>query len=262
MEDIIHALILGLLQGFTEFLPVSSSAHLVLLPKLMGWKDFGLAFDIALHAGSLLAIISYFCRDRQFKASFLQLSVWQLFRLIIVATIPVGLAGLLFKGYIATTLRSVTAIVVTTIVFGLLLGVSYYRNGKFTKHLQVNHLSLAAAFIIGCAQAIAIIPGVSRSGITLTAGLFLGFDILVASRFSFMLAIPVIILASAKQGLELINASQLLLSAPILTAGLLSSAVSSYGFVLLFFKYVPKIGMWPFVIYRVLLGALLCFISC
>jgi undecaprenyl-diphosphatase len=262
MDDIIHALILGLLQGFTEFLPVSSSAHLILLPKLMGWKDFGLAFDIAIHTGSLIAILSYFWRDRQFKASFLKLDLYKLLGLIVVATIPVGLAGLLFKHYVAINLRSVDTIVITTILFGVLLGVGYYYYIKHNKHLNVKQLSFKLALLIGCAQAIAIIPGVSRSGVTLTAGLLLGLDLFVASRFSFVLAIPVIILAGGKQLVELIMANQLLLNIPILLSGFLSSAITSYGFVFLFFKYLRKIGMWPFVIYRILLGTLLCLISC
>lgn len=263
MSDIIHALLLGLLQGFTEFLPVSSSAHLILLPKFMGWQDFGLPFDIAIHVGSLIAIISYFFRDQQSKKSFSAIKYTKLFWLIIIATIPAGLIGLLFKHAIENYARSVELIAITTIVFGVILGVSYFYNKRNNKNLDITQLSIKYAILIGIAQAIAIIPGVSRSGITLSAGLFLGFNMLAASRFSFLLSIPVIFLAGAKQGLDLIMNDQLtLLSTPILISGFLSSMVSSFVFVFLFFKYVNKIGMWPFVIYRILLGSLLWLISC
>ena len=208
MHDILQACLLGLVQGFTEFLPVSSSAHLILLPKLMGWQDFGLPFDIAIHIGSLFAIVGYFFKDRVFKLNYRNLL------LVIIATIPVGLSGLLFKKIIAHN---------------------------------------------GCAQAIAIIPGVSRSGITLTAGLFLGFTSAFAARFSFLLAIPVIFLAGGLQLLELImdHSSINMQFIPILISGFLSSMISSLVFVWLFLKFIKQIGMWPFVIYRTLLGSLL-----
>lgn len=262
MNDIIQAILLGLLQGFTEFLPVSSSAHLILLPKFMGWQDFGLSFDVVIHLGSLVAIISYFLKDQQFKQKFSSRSYYKLFWLITLATIPVGLSGLFFKHLIEHSARSIQLIAITTIVFGLILGVAYYYNQRNKMDLNIKQLSIKYALLIGLAQAIAIIPGVSRSGITLTAGLLLGFDIFSASRFSFLLAIPVIFLAGAKQSLDLIINNQLILNMPILIAGFLSSMISSFMFVFLFFKYINKIGIWPFVIYRVFLGSLLWIISC
>ncbi len=262
MNDIIHALLLGLLQGFTEFLPVSSSAHLILLPKFMGWQDFGLPFDIAIHIGSLVAIISYFLIDQEFKKNFSLATYSRLFLLIIVATIPVGLSGILFKHFVENDLRSIVLISITTIVFGIALGLAYIWNQRTKKTFSMQKLSIKYAILIGCAQAIAIIPGVSRSGITLTAGLFLGLNMLDAGKFSFLLAIPVIFLAGALQSIELIMNHQLVLNIPIIITGFISSMISSFVFVFLFFKYVRQIGMWPFVIYRIALGSLLWLISC
>ncbi|MGI9215225.1 MAG: undecaprenyl-diphosphate phosphatase, partial [Gammaproteobacteria bacterium] len=209
MSSILHALLLGLLQGFTEFLPVSSSAHLILLPKFMQWEDFGLPFDITIHLGSLLAIIIYFMYNKQFKQNLQAISMTRLFKLLVIGTIPVGLSGLLFKDYIEHYSRSIELISITTMVFGILLGVSYYvylnkdKVNKF-KCLNFKDFSIKFALLIGLSQAIAIIPGVSRSGVTLTAGLLLGFNLLAASRFSFLLAIPVILSAGFKQSLDLI----------------------------------------------------------
>lgn len=251
MNQILQACLLGLVQGFTEFLPVSSSAHLILLPKLMGWQDFGLSFDIAIHFGSLIAIVFYFLKDQIFKLNYKNLL------LVIVATIPVGLSGLLFKKFIENNMRSITLIAITTALFGIVLGISYWWNKHINKNLGVSHLSIKSAILIGCAQALAIIPGVSRSGITLTAGYALGFNGTVAAKFSFLLAIPVIFLAGSLQLLEIIKDPTVTIQFnSILISGFLSSMISSFLFVLLFLKFINKIGMWPFVIYRILLAGL------
>lgn len=264
MQNIFHSILLGILQGFTEFLPVSSSAHLILLPKIMGWQDFGLGFDIAIHVGSLIAIISYFLCDQKFKAELKKNNLFHLSLLIGIATIPVGSCGLIFNKYISANARSIPLIATTTVIFGILLGIAYYifkqSINKPNKLLDLTKFSIKYALIIGIAQALAIIPGVSRSGITLTAALLLGFNLLTASRISFMMSIPVILAAGAKQGLDLFTVKSLYLNPTIITAGFISSMLSSMLFVSLFFKYVAKIGMWPFVIYRILLG--ICLISC
>lgn len=257
MSSILHALLLGLLQGFIEFLPVSSSAHLILLPKFMQWEDFGLPFDITIHLGSLLAIIIYFMYNKQFKQNLQAISMTRLFELLVIGTIPVGFSGLLFKDYIEHYSRSIELISITTMVFGILLGVSYYVYLNKFKCLNFKNFSIKFALLIGLSQAIAIIPGVSRSGVTLTAGLLLGFNLLAASRFSFLLAIPVILSAGFKQSLDLIYTPELHLQSSILFTGFLSSFFSSLLFVIGFFKYIEKIGIWPFVIYRVLLGSVL-----
>ena len=257
IQGLLQAIILGLLQGFTEFLPVSSTAHLIILPKIMKWQDFGLAFDIAIHLGSLIAIISYFFKDQEYKKEMLSLPLNKLCFLIAVATIPVGLSGLLFKSFIENNTRSIEIISFSTIIFGIILGAAYYYNQHANRSLGIKELSTNKSLLIGIAQSVAIIPGVSRSGITLTASLLLGFNIKFASRFSFLLSFPVIILAGAKQTFDLIVSNQLIANIPILITGFVFSMVSSYIFIILFFKYIDKIGIWPFVIYRILLGMFL-----
>lgn len=270
MSNIFQALLLGLLQGCSEFLPISSSAHLILLPKLMHWQDFGLQFDITIHLGSLLAIVIYFINNKEFKKVLNNISLKKLFLLLIISTIPVGLCGLLFKHYIENYSRSLVLISATTMFFGILLGFSYYiylnsinsslnsrgLHKKF-KLLGIKDFSIKFAILIGIAQAIAIIPGVSRSGITLTAGLLLGFNLLAATRISFLLAIPVILAAGFKQLLDLLFSNAVHIESLILLAGFFSSFISSLMFVAIFFKYIEKIGMWPFVIYRISLGFIL-----
>lgn len=253
MNDVLQACLLGLLQGFTEFLPVSSSAHLILLPKLMGWQDFGLSFDIAIHFGSLFAILVYFFKNRVFKFNYKNLL------LICIATIPVGLSGLLCKNFVAHYARSIALIATTTIIFGILLGVSDLYNKHYSKHVSFAQLTIGNAVLIGLAQAVAIIPGVSRSGVTLTAGLALGLSRQAAAGFSFLLAIPVIFLASAVQVLDVIFKNNLNFTVlnEVLISGFLSSMFSSFIFIFIFLKFINKISMWWFVLYRVILGSML-----
>ena len=199
------------MQGLTEFLPISSSGHLILFPQLTGWKDQGLAFDIAVHVGSLLAVLLYFRHDLKTLLVSWVLScktkkltpesrlVWA----IGFATIPVGLAGLIISiaGW-EGQLRSPMIIASTTILFGLLL---WEADIAGNKNRDEFHLTWKDVLLIGIAQAIALIPGTSRSGITITAALFLGLNRQAAARFSFLLAIPVIILAGASETVTLIN---------------------------------------------------------
>jgi undecaprenyl-diphosphatase len=259
ISDLIQAVILGLLQGFTEFLPVSSTAHLIILPKLMKWQDFGLGFDIIIHLGSLIAIIVYCAKNKAFKQEIMMLPLLRLCCFISVATVPVGISGLLLKNLIEKHARSITLIAVTTIIFGIFLGIAYWYNQRKyhqqpNKLLSFKSLSAKYALLIGIAQAVAVIPGVSRSGVTLTAGLLLGFNLLSASRFSFVLSIPVIILAGCKQTVDLINGHQAIIDMPIMLIGFCCSMCSSFIFIFLFFKYISKIKIWPFVIYRIFLG--------
>ena len=199
--DLIQALILAIIQGMTEFLPVSSSAHLILIPKIIGWNDQGLLFDIALHFGTLLAVVIYF-RDDLFQMiedliinrgnNIMQSDVM----ILIIATVPVVLVGGLLNDWIENNLRSSNVIASTSIVFGLILLASdKFSSGK-------NNLTLQIGLIIGLAQVLALIPGVSRSGITITMGLFMGLGRVKSARFSFLLAIPVILGASVLQVYE------------------------------------------------------------
>jgi undecaprenyl-diphosphatase len=249
-----------LIQGITEFLPVSSSAHLILLPALVGWEDQGIIYDIAVHTGSLGAVILYFRIDLQilirgWLATFSKNSsdkdylLWYL----LLATIPVGLAGLLLHDLVATSLRSPQVIATASIVFGLVL----WWADKYGAHSRTQHgLSWRDALIIGLAQAIAIVPGTSRSGITITAGLMLGMDRQSASRFSFLLAIPVIILATGYESYKL-SSGYIDIDWAALIVVTFMAFVSALLAIHYFLKLLDRSGMLPYVIYRVLLGLLL-----
>ena len=257
--DNLQIIILALIQGLTEFLPISSSGHLILPAELLGWRDQGLAFDVAVHVGTLAAVLIYFRNDigRLIVAWFTSLRgessqdsllAWN----IIWATVPVGIVGLLFEDFIEAHLRSVAVIAATTIIFGLLLGWAD-KTGKRSK--SISELGLSPAIIIGCAQAVALIPGTSRSGITMTAGLALGFTRQAAARFSFLLSIPVITLSGGFKTFELVEEG----GADWFALGLGSflAAVSAFACIYWFLKLIDRIGMWPFVVYRLLLGAVL-----
>ncbi len=259
--DHLHAIALALLQGFTEFLPISSSAHLILLPRLLGWEDQGLAFDVAVHVGTLSAVVLYFRRElvpmaRDWGRSLLTRQQTRDSRLawaVLWGTIPVGLAGLAFKGYIEGELRSELVIATTTIGFGLLL---WWADAKGRGARDEYHLGWKDILIIGIAQAVALIPGTSRSGATMTAGLMLGLSREGAARFSFLLSIPVIVLAGGLKGLDLIEEA-----APVdwgaMIIGVVTSAITAYACIHFFLKLLERIGMLPFVIYRLVLGGVL-----
>jgi len=259
--DHLHAIALALLQGFTEFLPISSSAHLILLPRLLGWEDQGLAFDVAVHVGTLSAVVLYFRRElvpmaRDWGRSLVTRQQTQDSRLawaVLWGTIPVGLAGLAFKGYIEGELRSELVIATTTIIFGLLL---WWADAKGRGARDEYHLGWKDILIIGIAQAVALIPGTSRSGATMTAGLMLGLSREGAARFSFLLSIPVIVLAGGLKGLDLIEEA-----VPVdwgaMIIGVVTSAITAYACIHFFLKLLERIGMLPFVIYRLVLGGVL-----
>ncbi len=251
---------LAIMQGLTEFLPISSSAHLILPSQLLGWPDQGLAFDVAVHVGSLTAVVVYFRRDlRDIVGAWLRqvgggaaTADSRLAWFLAAATVPVGLAGLLFGGFIETHLRSVAVIAGATIVFAVLLG---WADKKGTRTGKMASLTLGAALLVGLAQALALIPGTSRSGITMTAGLALGLDRQSAARFSFLLAIPVIILSGVYKALQLTAAH----AAPWgdLFLGAVLSALTAWCCIRFFLAIIDRIGMMPFVWYRLLLGAFL-----
>lgn len=256
-----HAFWLALLQGLTEFLPISSSAHLILVPVLLGWQDQGLAFDVAVHVGTLLAVMSYFRSDLSAIAHDWWLSLtgkktnqnallgWG----VILGTLPVGVVGLLAKDWVETILRSPLVIAAATIVFGLLLWLAEVIGPK-SKSLA--HLTLANAVVVGLFQALALIPGTSRSGITITGGLLLGLTRTSAARFSFLLSIPVIFLAGGLEALELIQ-----MKTPVdwvaLLLGIAVSGLSAYLCIDWFLRLLERVGMWPFIAYRLLLGGVL-----
>ncbi len=256
--DWLQVVVLALLQGLTEFLPVSSSAHLILVPALTGWPDQGLAFDVALHFGSLFAVLLYFRRDLiNMTTSWTQsLATRKLnddARLawgVIFATIPVGLAGLAFKDEIELYLRSPFYLALGLVGFGLLLG---WVDWRFRGSRTVEQMTWKDVLVIGCAQALALFPGTSRAGITITAALVMGMNREAASRFSFLLSIPVILLACLLKTKDLVEA-QVPVEWGAMALGVLVSAISAFLCIHYFLVFIKRIGMQPFVVYRIILG--------
>jgi len=256
-----HIIVLAVVQGLTEFLPISSSAHLILPSQVFGWPDQGLAFDVAVHVGTLAAVVWYFrsevarltvawvgdtVRGRVGQDSGL---AWA----VIAGTVPAGLAGLLLNDFIETSLRSGLVIAVSTIGFGLVL---WWSDAVGRRNRDLPALTMKDAVIIGVAQALALIPGTSRSGITITAALFLGFGREAAARFSFLLSIPLILAAGLLKTLELAEQGGATDWAAI-ALGAALSFVSAVVCIHLFLKFLEQLGLMPFVIYRLVLGLLL-----
>lgn len=259
--DFWHILALAILQGLTEFLPISSSAHLILLPQLLGWSDQGLAFDVAVHVGTLTAVIVYFRSElilmaRDWGSSLIgrpQTMESRLVWAVLLGTVPAGLAGLLLNGIMETSLRSPIVIAFAMIGFGLLLWVS---DALGMRVRDEHSLTWKDVLVVGFAQALSLIPGTSRSGITMTAGLSMGLSRRGAARFSFLLAIPLILLAGSFKVVELVRQTDTVDWSALLT-GSFASAISAYVCIELFLKLIERIGMFPFVLYRLLLGAVL-----
>ncbi|MFT4608344.1 MAG: undecaprenyl-diphosphatase [Gammaproteobacteria bacterium] len=259
--DTIQIIILAIVQGLTEFLPVSSSAHLILVPMLLQWPDQGLVFDVAVHVGSLIAVLIYFRVEvidmlvawtqslvGGGATSNSRLGWW-----VILGTMPAVIVGFLFKGFIESDLRSPWVIAITTIVFGLLL---WYADTRKSKQLSEYELKLPDVVAIGLFQALALIPGTSRSGITMTAGLLLGMTRQAAARFSFLLSIPLILASGVLQTAELSQSVQLI-DWFALSVAIILSAISAGLCIHFFLRLIEKVGMMPFVIYRLLLGVVL-----
>lgn len=259
---IFQALVLAIVQGVTEFLPISSTAHLILVPYLTSWPDQGLAFDVALNTATWLAVVIYFRGDiaalmRGFVRSILERSVAHnhdgaLAWMTLVATIPVGLAGLLAHDIVAYRLRTLEVIGLSSILWGLVLWLADRRPGT----MDVARIRWPEAIFVGLAQAIALIPGTSRSGITMTAGLFAGLSRTAAARYSFLLAIVVGALAGGKEGVDMVKAGMNTPWAAVIVGGVVAF-ISAYLAIHYFLKFISRASMTPFVVYRVLLGVLL-----
>lgn len=256
-------IVLAIVQGLTEFLPISSSAHLILVPLLLEWSDQGLAFDVAVHVGSLVAVVFYFRHEikSMFKAWWHSLvggkisANGRLAWWVILGTIPAVVIGYFGKGLVETQLRSPWVIAIATIGFGLLLWVADQTQSRHRNEYQ---LSLVQVMVIGCFQALALIPGTSRSGITITAGLLLGMTRRAAARFSFLLSMPIIFASGVLQTRDLVHSSVAIDWGALLLAVALS-AISAGLCIHLFLKLIDRIGMLPFVVYRLLLGAVLIY---
>ncbi|MCG6872344.1 MAG: undecaprenyl-diphosphate phosphatase [Gammaproteobacteria bacterium] len=249
-----QAMWLALVQGLTEFLPISSAGHLVLAPRLLGWADQGLAFDVAVHLGSLVAVMLYFQRDLLELAMAPRQNA-RLLVAIFIGTLPAGIAGLLLRDYVEGQLRGPLVVASATVVFAVVLYLAdRYRRRREAR--GVAEIRWGAAAFIGFSQALALVPGTSRSGITISAGLLLGLSREAAARFSFLLAVPIILAASAIKGLDLLTAT-----VPpdwgLVASATAVAAVSAFACIHLFLRLIERIGMTPFVIYRLALGAVL-----
>lgn len=261
--DLLQIAFLALVQGITEFLPISSSAHLILVPVLTGWEDQGLAFDVAVHGGTLLAVLLYFRQEvaRMTVATFGSLrGHWtpdaKLAWAVVLGTLPVVLAGLLLKGYVEGALRAPLVIATTTVVFGLAL---WYADVHGRRARDEYTVSWRDALLVGLAQAIALIPGVSRSGVTMTAALLLGLSREGAARFSFLLSIPTLLASSVLVTRDLLQAAEPVDWSPLLI-GFALAGVSAYLCIHTFIRLLSRTGMLPYVIYRLALGAVLFYL--
>jgi len=256
--DWLQIIVLALIQGVTEFLPISSSAHLILPAQLDLWPDQGLAFDVAVHLGTLMAVIGYYRAElvRFARSGWLYASNrtydghLDLLLKICLASLPVVICGFVLRDWVATELRSVLVIAVTTIAFGLLLWGADRSRARFTD------ISWAHALIIGAVQALAIVPGTSRSGVTITPALVLGLTRSQAAHFSFLLAIPTIAGAGLLTTLDLMTTRAAVQWLDLAVGGILAF-VSAYTCIHVFVRLVERIGMFPFVVYRLVLGAVL-----
>ena len=251
----LQAAILGLVQGLGEFLPISSSAHLVLIPWLFKWNDPGLTFDIALHIGTLIAVAIYFWRDWlkliTKGVTDVRSTEGKLFWYLVAATIPGAVVGFLLEKKVETIFREPILISTMLILLGVLL---YWADRKSVKHIEMNRITFKTSLFIGLSQALAIIPGVSRSGITMTMGLLMGLTREGAARFSFLLSAPIIF------GAALVKLPFLISNPSIITInfiiGILVSfviGILSIGFLL---RYVQTRNFLPFAWYRFILGSL------
>lgn len=259
--DLFQIILLAFVQGLTEFLPISSSGHLALTPMLLGVADQGLSFDIAVHIGSLLAVIIYFRHEVAAITSDTLGRVFagqeatensQLGFAIAVATIPIVIAGAIYT-LSGIEFRGPIIIAITSILFGLLL---WWADTRPRPHKSIEQITLNDALIIGVFQILSIIPGTSRSGITMTAALMLGFTRTAASKFSFLLAIPTILMSAGVVILKIAK-SDAPLDWSAMIIGAMFSFIFAYITIFYFLKLIESVGMMPFIIYRVLLGILL-----
>jgi undecaprenyl-diphosphatase len=249
-----QGVVLGLVQGLTEFLPVSSSGHLILVPHVFGWPDQGLAFDAVMHLGTLAALLAYFRRellDMVSGALSRRLAV-----LLVAATIPGGLAGVLLEKLVESKLRSPLLIACTTAGWAIVMWIADRRAAAAPAGPgdPLERVSAGQGLAVGCAQALALIPGTSRSGITITAGLLGGLDRATAARFAFLLGIPITAGAGGLKALHLVRHGVPPGEAGPLAAALVAAFLSGWLAVWFLVSYLKTRSLRPFVVYRLLLA--------
>lgn len=258
-----QAAVLALVQATTEFLPVSSSGHLILVPRLLGWPDQGLEFDIATNTGTLVAILAYFrsdlarlargvaasLRDRDARVPEARLA-WAL----VWGTVPAGAVGLLIKEWLSTRGRDPLLVGAMAIVYGILM---YVADRLGAKRRELGEIGRREGVLIGCAQALALVPGTSRSGVTMTAALALGYTREAAARFSFLLAVPIGLLVGGKQLVDLARGQALGVSPAALLVGVAVSALAGWAVIALLLAWLRRRSLTVFSVYRVALGVAL-----
>lgn len=257
-----EAIILGIVQGLTEFLPISSSAHVLIVSQFFGWDDPGAAFTAVTQIGTETAVIIYFWRDiwriittwlksltdKSLRSSIDARMGWY----VIIGTIPIGICGLLFQDAISTTARNLWLVSFTLIFFGIVLGIAD-KVGAKTK--TVEDLTIKDGVLFGLAQTLALIPGVSRSGATISGGLFLGYDRASATRYAFLLAIPAVMVSGLYEATK-ISEQESVSWGPTIVATLIAFAIG-YAVIAWLLRYITTNSYLPFVIYRIALGVLL-----
>ena len=255
-----QAALLGILQGATEFLPISSSGHLLLVPWLLGWAPLGLTFDVLVHGGTLAAVLIYFIKEwkwlsKQSLKDILDQSTEQarLLGALVVGTLPAVLVGWLFEGVIVTYLRSPAVVVVTLSGFGLVL---WWADRRGSQERELGSLGLRDGLLVGMAQALALIPGVSRSGVTISAALLLGVSRADAARFSFLLGTPLLMAATGRSLYGLWQAGSGAQHAILpLVIGVIFSFSSGYLCIRYFLRFLQTRTYRPFVVYRLVLAS-------
>ncbi|USR89457.1 undecaprenyl-diphosphate phosphatase [Phormidium yuhuli AB48] len=261
--NVLEAIILGMVQGLTEFIPISSSAHLKVIPEFLGWGDPGASFTAVIQLGSIVAVIWYFWKDliqvfggglRAILSRDYQNENFKIALGIILGTIPISVVGLIvklgFREFYEFTARSLVVIAIVSIVMGLLLGLTE----QFCRHKRTfSQLQTRDGILMGLAQTLALIPGVSRSGSTITAGLFMGLERATAARFSFLLGLPAITLAGIVELGDVLEATETVGPIPLI-AGILSAGVFSYLSIAWLINYLKTQSTWLFVWYRVAFG--------
>ncbi|MBI5679415.1 MAG: undecaprenyl-diphosphatase UppP [Methanobacterium sp.] len=272
--DIIQALILGIVQGLTEFLPVSSSAHLVFVPEIMGIQS-SLAFDTILHVGTLVAVVGYFWNDilhmlKSFFFSLMDIPKGQFMKgiredkfkklawFVIIGTIPAGLAGVLLKDFFEGLFNNIPAVGLFLIITGFLLWGSERVSKSVTKKTSLENMSLKSSIIIGVFQALAIAPGISRSGATISAGLFLGLERELAARYSFLLSIPAILGAALVQAKDI---TSLDMTTTVAIAGFIAAAITGYLAIKILLKLIKERNLMIFAYYCWIVGTVALILS-
>lgn len=276
--EYIQAIILGIVQGFTEFLPISSSGHLMLIPVLTKWQYFGKFFDVALHLGTFIALLIYYRQNvvkliKDFIESLKHIKnykeiadskEYRLPWLLLISVIPGGLVGVLFDDIIEDTLSKPVIAAACLIIFGIVLSAAetYSQKKKFRTRPDSNNITLRDAIIIGCAQALALIPGVSRSGSTMTAAMFLGMKKVDAANISFLMSMPIIGGAAAYSFIKMmIKTPEVLSSIGIFTVGIIASGISGYFVIKFLLDFLKKYSFSFFMYYRIALGLILIGLS-